>query len=323
VRTNMGLFDVCHMGEIEVRGKRALDFCQKMATNDASTLKPGHVQYSAILNEEGGVLDDCTLYRLAEEHFLFVVNASGREKIYSWFAAHPMEGAKVEDRSDDYGLLAIQGRNAETLLSRLVKRDLSTVRYYEFTWTELMGSAALISRTGYTGEDGFELYIPWAKTPDIWDLLMNEGRGSGLTPIGLGARDTLRLEMGYMLYGNDMNEQTTPLEAGLGWIVKLDKGNFIGRQKLAEQKAKGLKRRIRGLRMKERGIPRPHYEVWKNGGKIGDVTSGTFSPTLKQGIAMAMLDASVTEGDVIVKIRDKEVVATISKPPFVGGSVKK
>lgn len=324
VRTKAGIFDVSHMGEIEVHGKRAVEFCQRVSTNDASGLKPGKVQYSAILNEEGGIIDDCTLYRLGEEHFLFVVNASRKENVVRWFQSHPTEGARVEDRSRDYGLLAVQGRGAEALLSRLVRRDLTTVGYYEFIWTEFVNAAALISRTGYTGEDGFEIYLPWGKTAEAWDLLMKEGASGGLVPIGLGARDTLRLEMGYSLYGNELNEETTPLEAGLAWIVKLDKGNFFGRERLLEQKEQGLRRKIRGLKMTDRGIPRPHYEVNSQGKKIGEVTSGTFSPTLKMGIALAMLDAGVKEGqEVSVRVRDKESKALVTKPPFVAGSVKK
>jgi aminomethyltransferase len=325
VRTSMGLFDVSHMGEIEVKGKRALDFCQRIATNDASQMKPGKVQYSAILNERGGVIDDCTLYRLAEEHFMFVVNASRKDAVFSWFEQHRMDGAKVDDRSDAYGLLALQGRSAEALMSNLAKRDLSTLKYYEFLWAELMDSAVLISRTGYTGEDGFELYAPSDKTGTIWDMILEAGSKGGLLPIGLGARDTLRLEMGYMLYGHEINEGTTPLEAGIGWAVKMDKGNFIGRERLLEQKAQGVRRRIRGVKMTDRGIPRSHYEVYAGADKkIGEVTSGTFSPTLKQGIALAMVDAGIAEGDTVsVKVREKLALAEVVRPPFVKGSVKK
>jgi len=324
VRTTMGLFDVSHMGEIEIHGKRALEFCQKVSTNDVSTLKPGKVEYTAILNERGGILDDCTLYCLNEEHFLFVVNAGSKERVLIWFKEHPLDGTKVEDRSDDYGLLALQGKKAESLLSRLVKRDLSTIAYYEFIWAELLNCAVLISRTGYTGEDGFELYFPSGRVEQAWELLMKEGREDGLTAVGLGARDTLRLEMGYLLYGNDMNVDTTPMEVGLAWIVKLDKGHFFGRDRLLEQKKEGVTRKIRGIKMVERGIPRTHYEIRKEGRKIGEVTSGTFSPTLKVGVALAMLDANVADHmEVTVSIRDKEVQALVTKPPFLAGSIKK
>lgn len=324
VRDAMGLFDVSHMGEIEVRGSRALEYCQRVSTNDVSSLKPGKVQYSAILNEKGGIIDDCTLYRLAEEHFLFVVNAARKENVWEWFSKNPMEGASVEDRSDDYGLLALQGKKAEALLSRLVRRDLSTVGYYEFIWAELLDAAVLISRTGYTGEDGFEVYVPWEKTSDVWDLLIQGGESDGLKPIGLGARDTLRLEMGYSLYGQELNEEATPLESGLAWIVKLDKGNFFGREALVKQKEEGLRRRIRGLKMIDRGIPRPHYQVRIEGKEVGEITSGTFSPSLKMGIALARLDVGIKEGsEVAVVVRDREIKAVVSRPPFVAGSVKK
>jgi aminomethyltransferase len=324
VRTSMGMFDVSHMGEIEIHGKRALEFCQRVSTNDVSRLKAGNVQYSAICNEEGGVLDDCTLYRLAEHHFLFVVNASNREKIFQWFSEHPMEGARVEDRSDDYALIAVQGKKAESLLSRVAKRDLSTILFYEFTWTELVGAAALISRTGYTGEDGFEIYVPAQKAVDLWELLLTEGKADGLVPVGLGARDTLRLEMGYLLYGNDMDEKTTPLAAGIGWAVKLDKGNFFGRERLVRQKQEGLKRKLRGLKMTGRGIPRSHYGIHFHGKKIGEVTSGTFSPSLKLGIALGYLEAGVVDAiSVNVMIRDRETPAVVVKPPFVPGSIKR
>ena len=324
VRTKMGLFDVSHMGEIEIHGKRALEFCQKMMTNDAFRLKPGKVQYTSVLNEEGGMLDDCTLYRLAEEHFLLVVNASNREKIFQWLQAHPIDGARVEDRSDEYGLLALQGKSAQKLLSRVVKRDLETVLFYEFTWCELVGGAALISRTGYTGEDGFEIYVPTSKAVETWDLLLQEGSREGLVPVGLGARDTLRLEMGYLLYGNDMNESYTPLEAGIGWAVKLDKGYFMGRERLLEQKKDGVKRKLRGFKMTGRGIPRSHYPIELNGKKIGEVTSGTFSPTLKSGIAMGYVEAGIVDAiSVDILIREKRHPVTVVKPPFVQGSIKR
>jgi aminomethyltransferase len=235
-----------------------------------------------------------------------------------------VEGASVEDRSDEYALLALQGRKGEALLSRIVKRDMSTLKYYEFTWVEMKGTAALISRTGYTGEDGFEIYLPTGKGPEMWDLLLREGQSEGLVPVGLGARDTLRLEMGYLLNGSDMSEDTTALEVGLSWIVKLDKGNFVGRDVLVRQKEEGLTRRIRALKATDRGIPRPHYEVRAQGRRIGEITSGTFSPSLKVGVALAMVEAGTKVGDAVaVMVRDREVPAVVVAPPFVSGSVKK
>ena len=324
VRTSMGLFDVSHMGEIEVRGKRALEFCQRVSTNDASRLKPGKVQYSAICNDEGGILDDCTLYCLADHHFLFVVNAGSREKIARWFSDHPLDGADVRDRSEEYALLALQGRNAEALLSRVIKRDLTTVLFYEFAWAEMVDCAALISRTGYTGEDGFEIYLPSGRAEAAWDLLLAEGNEAGLIPAGLGARDLLRLEMGYLLYGSDMDERVTPLEAGIGWAVQLEKGFFLGRDRLVSRKKEGIRQRIRALKVVDRGIPRPHYEVQQEGRKIGDVTSGSFSPGLKGGIALALLDAGTEVGSAVdVMIRNRPVKAEVVKPPFVAGSIRK
>jgi aminomethyltransferase len=324
VRTKIGIFDVSHMGEIEIQGRRALEFCQRIATNDASVLKPGKVQYSTFLNDRGGMIDDCTLYRLNEESFLFVVNASRKEQVLAWFRNHALDHATITDKSDQFALLALQGKGAARLLSRLVKRDLDTVGYYEFVWAELVGTAALISRTGYTGEDGFEIYLAWDKAVAAWDLLMQEGREDGLAPIGLGARDTLRLEMGYLLYGNDMSEEVTPLEAGVGWIVKLEKGNFIGRDALVRQKEAGVSRRIRGLKMKGRAIPRRHYEIRSGGSKVGEVTSGTFSPTLRQGIALGFVDTALAaDAEISVVVRNREEPAVITKPPFVTGSVRK
>ena len=324
VRKNMGLFDVSHMGEIEIQGERALDFCQKVSSNDASLLKAGKVQYSTILNEDGGIIDDCTLYRLADAHFLFVVNASRNEEVYAWFQKQKIEGAEIKDCSDSYGLIALQGPKAEAFLNKIVKRDLATVGYYEFTWTEVLGAAVLISRTGYTGENGFEIYIPTAKSLEVWEHLLVEGKGEGLVPVGLGARDTLRLEMGYLLYGTDMDTGNTPYEAALGWVVKLKKGSFVGREALVKQKEAGVKKRIRGIKIEGKGIPRSHYEVYQGETRVGEVSSGTFSPTLKSGIGLAYLDAEIgLDQKVDVLIRKKRFVATVVKPPFVAGSIKK
>ena len=324
VRNAMGIFDVSHMGEIEIKGKAALDFCQKISTNDASALKPGKVQYSTILNDRGGIIDDCTLYCLSPEHYLYVVNASRIDAVREWFAAHAIDGATIEDKSDEYGLIALQGKDAQKLLEKIVRRDLDTIRYYEFSWAEVQGFAALISRTGYTGEDGFEIYLPTAKVSEVWNALLEAGAPMGLVPVGLGARDTLRLEMGYLLYGSDMDENTTPLECNLGWVVKMNKGSFIGKSALLEQKEKGISRRLFALEMEGRGIPRAHYAVHAGWKKIGEVTSGTFSPTKKVGIALAYLDPSRKIGDTVdVMIRDKPVAARIVKTPFVQGSAKK
>jgi len=327
-RTQMGLFDVSHMGEIEVTGRDALVFVQRMCTNDVSALKPGKIQYSAILNENGGVIDDCTVYHMAEQNYLLVVNAAHISDVMAQLTPHVSEfEVRVKDRSDDFGLLALQGPRAEGLLSQVSGRDLSRLQYFEWTWLELSGVALLASRTGYTGEDGFEIYIPWAQTQAIWNKLMEAGTPLGLVPIGLGARDTLRLEMGYLLSGTDMDASINAMDAGLSWVCKLEKGAFVGKKALEARKA-ASPILMRGLLMQEKGIPRAHYPVFADAGgqhRLGEVSSGTFSPTLKQGIALARLDRSAKLGaEVYVECRPgQRSRAKIVRPPFVQGSVKK
>ncbi len=325
VRHGMGLFDVSHMGEIEIKGQNALNFCQKMTTNNVATLKPGKVQYSLLLNEQGGIIDDLTLYCLNENHYMMVVNASKRDEVLSWLKLHGQEWQNLEitDRSDHFALLALQGKVSESFLGKILKRDLSTVLFYEFTWAQLLDTAILISRTGYTGEDGFELYMPSNLASKVWNLLLEEGKSAGIKPIGLGARDLLRLEMGYLLSGQDFNEQSNPLALGLGFVVKFDKGTFIG--KGAIQNTQGLKKKLRALVMMDRGIPRSHHEVFFNQDKVGEVTSGSFSPSLKKGIALAMLDVDLKIGqEVGVLLRPgQQALAKICKTPFVAGSIKK
>ena len=324
VRNHVGIFDVSHMGEIEISGPRAFEFCQTIACNDASQLKPGKIQYSAILNEQGNVIDDCTLYQLAEQHYLFVVNASRKDEVMKWFLNHKMDNVTIKDLSDDYGLIALQGKKANALLSEVIGREFDSVKYYEFIMAQFASNALIISRTGYSGEDGFEIYAPVSVTKQLWNQLMEKGQAHGIQPIGLGARDTLRLEMGYLLYGQDMSESVSALQAGLGWIVKFNKGNFVGRAALLNEKEKGVSKKIYGLLMEEKSIPRSHYEVLRDGQRIGEITSGTFSPTLKQGIALALLDSSVKIGDQIdVQVRKNLAKAKVVKPPFVAGSVKK
>lgn len=312
------------MGEIEISGSKAFEFCQTIACNDVSKLKPGKIQYSAILNEQGGVIDDCTIYQMAEQHYLFVVNASRKDQVLEWFTKHKTSGVEITDLSDNYGLIALQGKNSQALLSDVLGRELDSLKYYEFMIAQFSGNVLIVSRTGYSGEDGFELYVPTAKTAELWTSLMEKGQKYSIEPIGLGARDTLRLEMGYLLYGQDMNEQVSALQAGLSWIIKFDKGNFVGKAALLKEKEAGVSKRVRALLMEEKGIPRPHYEVMKDGNKIGEVTSGTFSPTLKQGIALALVDSDLKLGDEIgIQVRKNLVRAKVVKPPFVAGSVKK
>lgn len=324
VRNDVGIFDVSHMGEIEISGPLAFEFCQTIACNDASKLKPGKIQYSAILNETGGLIDDCTLYQLAEQHYMFVVNASRKDQVLDWFNKHKMNHVNIKDLSDDYGLIALQGKKSQELLSETMGREFDSLGYYEFMLVQFSSVAMIVSRTGYSGEDGFEIYVPSSQTKKLWELLIEKGQKFGIQPIGLGARDTLRLEMGYLLYGQDMNDTTSALQAGLSWIIKFDKGNFIGRQALLKEKEKGIAKKMYGLMMEEKAIPRPHFEVFRNQKKIGEVTSGTFSPTLKKGIALSMLDSEFKIGDEVeVQIRKNLVKAKIVKPPFVKGSVRK
>ncbi len=323
VRERAGLFDVSHMGEIEVRGADALAMVQKLTTNDAAKLIDGQVQYSALCYPDGGVVDDVTLYRSSATHFLFCVNASNTDKDFAWMqkvhGESGLQGVTLTNRSAEYAQLALQGPRAAAILKPLVAVDLAAIGYYRFTPGEIAGVPALISRTGYTGEDGFELYTPAADVVDLWDKLLAAGQPEGLQPIGLGARDTLRLEKGYALYGHELSPQISPLEAGLGWIVKLDKGDFVGRDALLAQKAAGIPRRLVGLLMAERGIPREGYPVYAGERQVGVVTSGTMSPTLKTGVALALIESSsaVLDRELTIGVRDRQLRATVVKPPFV------
>ena len=326
VRTAAGLFDVSHMGEFEVRGPRMFDFVQHVTTNDASKLEVGQAQYSTMVNEEGTVIDDLLVYRFPD-HLMLVVNGSNRAKDWAWVSRHAAEfGVELADRTDDIALLALQGPNAQRILARLTAADLDAIRYYHFAEGEVDGVPAVISRTGYTGEDGFELYVPADRAAALWRRLLEVGAEDGLAPCGLGSRDSLRLEMGMALYGNDLDEDHTPLEAGLGWVTKLAKGDFVGRDALARQKEAGVRRKLVGFRLKERGFPRPHYPVTFEGRTVGEVTSGTMSPTLGEGIGMAYVAAEAAQPgtEIGIVIRDRAVPAEVVKPPFhTKGTVRK
>ena len=323
VREQAGLFDVSHMGEIEVRGPEALALVQRLTTNDAAQLVDGQVQYSALCYPDGGVVDDVTLYRSSACHFLFCVNAANTDKDFAWMqrvhAESGLTGATLTNRSAEFAQLALQGPKAAAILARLTTVALDAIRYYHFGEGEVAGAPALISRTGYTGEDGFELYVPAAAAVGLWNRLLETGRDDGLAPIGLGARDTLRLEKGYAHYGHELSPTISPLEAGLGWIVKLEKGDFVGREALVRQKAAGIPRRLVGLLMAERGIPREGYPVYAGERQVGSVTSGTMSPSLKVGIALALVEAAqaVPGGELLVGVRDRKLRAQLVKPPFV------
>lgn len=318
VREAVGLFDVSHMGEIEVCGPNALDLTQLLITNDAAQLVDGQALYSAMCLSDGGIIDDVLVYRFDAERFMFVVNAANVEKDFVWMADFRMTDVEVIDHSAETGQLALQGRRAPEILTAITNIDLGEVPYYHFTEGLVAGVPAVVSRTGYTGEDGFEIYMAPEHGPPIWDALMEHGEPHGLEPIGLGARDTLRLEMKFALYGNDITEATTPLEAGLGWVVKLDQGEFRGREALVEQKEAGLTRRLIAFELKDRGMPRHGYRAMIDGEPAGEVTSGVISPTLGKPIGLAYLPRGWWKPgrEFQVEIRNKLVDAVVVKPPF-------
>jgi len=315
VRTTCGVFDVSHMGEFIVRGVQAVEFVNYVTTNDVSKLEVGQVHYSTILNERGTIEDDCLVYRFADR-LMMVVNGSNKDKDLAHVQRYAERFAvTVDDRTDDIALLAVQGPDAEAALQPLTQTDLSSIKYYWFTEGEVAGIPAVISRTGYTGEDGFELYFDAANARPMWEALMSTGR---ITPCGLGARDSLRLEMGMALYGNDIDDTTTPLEAGLGWLVKMGKGDFVGRDALERQKNAGIPRKLVGFTSEERAFPRHGYPVFYENAPSGVVCSGTMSPTLGIPIGTCYLPtAGAKEGTTFeIEIRGKRVGASVVKPPF-------
>jgi aminomethyltransferase len=315
VRTGCGLFDVSHMGEFDVRGPGAVDFANYVTSNDVASLAVGQVQYSTILNERGTIEDDCLVYRFADR-IMLVVNASNREKDFE----HIMRFADrfdctVEDISRDVALLALQGPEAASILQPLTATDLSPIGYYHFVEGEVANVPAVISRTGYTGEDGFELYFDAAEAVRLWDVLLAAGK---VTPAGLGARDSLRLEMGMALYGNDIDDTTSPLEANLGWVVKLKKGDFVGRDAVVRLKEQGIERKLVGFTIADRAFPRHGYPVYFGGTEVGAVLSGTVGPSVGVAIGTCYLPrAAATEGTAFeVEIRGKRLPATVVKTPF-------
>jgi aminomethyltransferase len=323
VRQAAGLFDVSHMGEVEVTGPNALAFIQYLTINDASKLVDGQIQYSAFCYPEGGVVDDVTLYRFNESRFLFCVNASNTDKDFAWMQKILSESAMTDvtlsNRSAEFAQIALQGPKAEKILSALTNVPLAEIVYYHFCEGVVAGVEMIISRTGYTGEDGFELYLPSSAAVEVWRQLMATGAPHGLLPIGLGARDTLRLEKGYALYGHELSQEISPLEAGLAWITKLDKDDFVGKAALVAQKTNGVPRRRVGLVMQERGIPREGYLVFAGDREVGVVSSGTMSPTLMIGVALALVEPSVAgvDSELQVAIRNRRMSAKVARPPFV------
>ncbi|GAB2965999.1 glycine cleavage system aminomethyltransferase GcvT [Hymenobacter coalescens] len=325
VRRAVGIFDVSHMGEFRVRGPRALDLIQRVTSNDASKLQDGKAQYSCLPNEQGGIVDDLLVYKLADEDYLLVVNASNIEKDWNWIQQHNAEfGAEMENVSDQLSLFAVQGPKAADALQSLAPDvDLQRIPYYSFVQGTFAGQPnVIISATGYTGAGGFELYIPNESAQEVWNQILEAGKPYGLKPIGLGARDTLRLEMGYCLYGNDINDETSPLEGGLGWITKFTK-DFVNSAALKQQKEQGVQRKLVGFLMDGPGIPRAHYPLVNEAGEpIGEVTSGTQSPSLSKGIGLGYVttELSAPGSKIFVQVRGKNLPATVTKLPFVKGT---
>lgn len=320
VRNAVGVFDVSHMGEFLVQGPGALNFIQRISANDAETLTDGKVQYSYFPNKSGGVVDDLLIYRRGTNDYLLVVNASNIEKDWDWISRFKTDDVTLTNISDQTCLFAVQGPKAIDTLQKLTDLPLASMAYYTFAKGTLAGiKDVIVSATGYTGSGGFEIYINRQDATEIWESIFAAGKEFGIKPIGLGARDTLRLEMGYCLYGNDIDDATSPLEAGLGWVTRLTK-DFNGSDVLLKQKKNGLKRKLIGLTLLERGVPRPQYEVTDaSGNKLGEITSGTQSPTLGKGIALAYLPLEFTKAgtEVFVKVREKLLRAEVSRLPFV------
>jgi aminomethyltransferase len=324
VRTTAGLFDVSHMGEIEVKGPNALKLVNKLITNDAAKLSLNQVLYSPMCLPSGGIVDDLLVYRMEENRFLLVVNASNTDKDYRWILDKMIAGAEVQNISQETAQLALQGPLAEQILQKLTELNLSEIKYFWFLEGMIAGQPALVSRTGYTGEDGFEIYLAPADARRVWEAILEAGQPEGVMPIGLGARDTLRFEARLPLYGNELAENITPLEAGLGIFVKLDKDDFIGKAALAKQKAEGVPRKTVGFEMIDRGIPRSRYPVTKDGVEVGFVTSGSFSPTLNKNIGLALVKTEVGAigNEIEIIIRNRGVRAKIIKTPFYQREVK-
>lgn len=321
VRTRAGLFDVSHMGEIEVKGPGSLAYLQKMMTNDVSKLKNGGAQYTAMCYENGGTVDDLLVYKMEEDHYLLVVNASNIEKDFKWLKDHLDADVEIDNLSEGMAQLALQGPAAENVLQKLTnEHDLSQIGFFKFSEkVDLNGKKALVSRTGYTGEDGFEIYCKSEDVISIWKDILETGKCAGVIPCGLGARDTLRFEANLALYGQELTHEISPLEAGIGFAVKLNKEvDFIGKEALKQQKENGLPRKLVGIEMIDRGIPRHGYPVYKGDVQIGEVTTGTQSPTLKKNIGLALIDAKETElgNEVEVEIRGKRLKAAVSSTPF-------
>ncbi len=322
VRNGVGVFDVSHMGEFFLKGENALALIQKVTSNDASKLTPGKAQYSCMPNANGGIVDDLIIYMISENEYMLVVNASNIEKDWNWISKHNDLGVEMEDRSEDWSLLAIQGPKAAEAMQSLTSVNLSTIKFYTFEITDFAGLPnVVVSATGYTGSGGFEIYVKNEDVEAVWNKVFEAGADWGIKPIGLAARDTLRLEMGYCLYGNDIDDTTSPIEAGLGWITKFTK-DFVNAEEIKKQKEEGVTRKLVAFELTERGIPRQGYDlVDAEGNVIGNVTSGTMSPSLNKGIGLGYVTIanSKVDSEIFVQIRKKQVAAKVVKLPFYKG----
>ena len=318
VRSAVGIFDVSHMGQIEVSGRDALRLVQKVTCNDVERLADGQAQYSALLYPNGTFVDDIVLYRIDEQRVLICVNASNQEKDFQWILQHREGETEVHDRSDQYAQFAVQGPRSEALLNRLTNRDLSELKYYWSCQTKVAGVSALVSRTGYTGEDGFEIYLPSDQAESVWRTILEEGESFEITPVGLAARNTLRLEVRYPLYGHDIDETTNPWEAGLGWIVKLGGADFVSREALVKLKQQGPSRKLAGFELQDRGIARDHYSVFAAGKQVGEVTSGSYAPSLRKSIGLAYVPVDLAEPgqSFEIEVRGKRLRAMVVSRPF-------
>jgi len=325
VRGAVGCFDVSHMGEFEFRGHDAERALQRLTTNDVAALAVGQVQYSLVCAEDGGIVDDLTLYRLAPDHYMMTVNAANIEKDWAWVTGHLDGRVDARNVSAETGLIAVQGPGAEGLVGRLADLDVTAIGYYRVARGRVAGVPGLVSRTGYTGEDGFELYLPAAGTEGVWEALLGEGQRAGGAPIGLGARDTLRLEMKYALYGNDIDETTNPLEAGLGWVVKLPKGDFVGKPAIERVQAAGVGRRLVGFEMVDRAVARHGYRIVRAGAEVGQVTSGSYGPSVDRYIGMGYVPAALgAVGSAFeVEVRGRPQQARVVTTPFQPSKVKR
>jgi len=326
VRKAAGLFDVSHMGEFFVSGPQALDLVQAITINDASSVAVGQAQYSAFCREDGKIIDDLIIYRFPDQYML-VVNGSNRTKDWAWCEKHAANfDVRLEDRSDEFGLMALQGPRSAEILARLTDSDLESIGYYHFIEGQVAGVDCIIARTGYTGEDGFELYVQAGSAPAVWTAVMDAGVPDGLIPTGLGSRDSLRLEVGYALYGNDLDEDHTPLESALAWITKLDAGDFVGRDALLAQKEAGVPTRLTGILLSARGFPRAGYPVIHGGEVVGNVTSGVLSPSVGAGIALIRVRADLARAgtEMAIRIRDQDVPGVTQRPQFyLEGSIRR